>query len=73
MYEMRKGIVIIVVIITLLGLSSLAYATEEDNTIALINKDIMEKLARIEEGQKALNQRIDDLGKRIDGQGRRLV
>ncbi|MFN3740372.1 MAG: hypothetical protein ACK4TF_06840 [Thermodesulfovibrionales bacterium] len=31
-----------------------------------------DRLIRLEEGQKAINQRIDDLGKRIDDLGKRI-
>ena len=31
------------------------------------DREIIERLTRLEEGQKALNKRIDDVSKRIDG------
>jgi len=44
--------------------------------ISTFERETTEKLIRIEtkvdEGQKAINQRIDDLGKRIDDMGKRV-
>ena len=36
------------------------------------DREIVERLTRLEEGQKALNKRIDDVNKRIDGLERSL-
>lgn len=55
---------IIFSLLMLIGLSPLAFATQDDPTLS--GKGVIERLARLEEGQKVLNKRIDDLGKRID-------
>jgi len=39
---------------------------------ASLNEDIIEKLIRLEEGQKALNARFDDVNRRIDDTNRRF-
>jgi len=67
---MKKTIVPIALFLLLIGLSSYSFAAE--GGLALSNKEIIEKLSRLEEGQKGLNKRIDDLGKRIDDQGKRI-
>ena len=36
------------------------------------DKEIIERLTRLEEGQKALNKRIDDVNKRIDDVNKRI-
>ena len=61
---MKKTIVPIALFLLLIGLSSYSFAAE--GGLALSNKEIIEKLSRLEEGQKGLNKRIDDQGKRID-------
>ncbi len=38
----------------------------------ITDREIVERLTRLEEGQKALNKRIDDVNKRIDGLERSL-
>ncbi len=38
----------------------------------ITDKEIIERLTRLEEGQKAINKRIDDVNKRIDGLERSL-
>ena len=62
---MKKGIMIIAVfLLMVLGLYTFVFASQGD--LSLSNKEIIERLARLEEGQKGLNKRIDDQGKRID-------
>jgi len=61
----KKGIMIIAVfLLMVLGLYTFVFASQGD--LSLSNKEIIERLARLEEGQKGLNKRIDDQGKRID-------
>lgn len=38
----------------------------QDGKLSISGKEIIEKLARLEEGQKSLNKRIDDVNKGID-------
>ncbi len=38
----------------------------------ITDKEIIERLTRLEEGQRAINKRIDDVNKRIDGLERGL-
>jgi len=38
----------------------------------ITDKEIVERLTRLEEGQRAINKRIDDVNKRIDGLERGL-
>lgn len=61
---MKSLIMILVCMVTANGLSKFAFAVQAD--ISLTGKEIIERLARLEEGQKTLNKRIDDQGKRID-------
>ena len=67
---MKKATILFFSILMLPGLSPLALATQDDLTLS--GKEIIERLTRIEEGQKGLNKRIDDQGKRIDDQGKRI-
>jgi len=54
-----------IVLITILLFPLLASAVQVAPRIT--DKEIVEKLTRLEEGQKGLNKRIDDVNKRIDG------
>ncbi len=73
--KMHKLLVILLVIIlfSLFLLPGVVPAKENRSTF---EREATEKLIRIEtkvdEGQKAINQRIDDLGKRIDDMGKRV-
>ncbi|MBW1696346.1 MAG: hypothetical protein JRK26_06075 [Deltaproteobacteria bacterium] len=60
----RKMITMFLILLFIFGLSNLSFATEAD--FSLSDKEIIEKLARLEEGQKGLNKRIDDLSARLD-------
>jgi len=62
---MKKTIVPIALFLLLIGLSSYSFAAE--GGLALSNKEIIEKLSRLEEGQKGLNKRIDDLRSELKG------
>jgi chaperonin cofactor prefoldin len=48
-------------------MSLMATITTAEEKITISAKEIVERLTRLEEGQKALNKRIDDINKRIDG------
>jgi len=62
---MKKASVIMVLFLLIaVGLSTFTFAAE--GSLSLSDKEIIEKLARLEEGQKGLNKRIDDVNKRID-------
>jgi len=80
---MKKRITLMMLLLlsVLICLPSVALATQEN--LSLSGKEIIEKLARLEEGQKGLNKRIDDLylrleqgqkalGERIEDQGKRI-
>ena len=62
---MKKAFVIMALFLLIaVGLSTFTFAAE--GGLSLSDKEIIEKLARLEEGQKGLNKRIDDVNKRID-------
>jgi len=62
---MKKKIAeLCLILFMVFGLVGPAFATDGD--VIVSGKEIIEKLARLEEGQKGLNRRIDDQGKRID-------
>ncbi|MCD6353209.1 MAG: hypothetical protein J7M06_03250 [Proteobacteria bacterium] len=63
----KTGLIILSVVFMVAGLVSSVPAGEEGSRSSLDNKTIIEKLARLKEGQNGLNKRIDDLGKRLDG------
>ena len=68
---MKRAIVIIALFLLIaVGLSTFTFAAE--GGLSLSDKEIIEKLARLEEGQKGLNKRIDDVNKRIDDVGNEL-
>jgi predicted PurR-regulated permease PerM len=46
------------------GLTGFVFATQGD--VYVSGKEIIEKLAKLEEGQNGINRRIDNHGKRID-------
>jgi hypothetical protein len=50
--------------VVLMGFAGYGFAAEGD--ISTSGKEIVVKLAKLEEGQNGLNRRIDDQGKRID-------
>ena len=66
----KKSILALIIAIFLFSLSSVTFAVE--GKLDLTNKEIIEKLARLEEGQRGLNARIDGLNRRIDDQGKRI-
>ncbi len=61
---MSKWIVGVLGLVLLLVVAPRALAVEGDLTIS--DRDIIERLTRLEEGQKAINNRIDDVNRRID-------
>ncbi len=62
---MKKAFVIMALFLLIaVGLSTFSFAAE--GSLSLSDKEIIEKLARLEEGQKGLNKRIDGVNKRID-------
>jgi uncharacterized membrane-anchored protein YhcB (DUF1043 family) len=60
---MRK-VIIFISLMAILLVPMVAAAVEKAPRIA--DREIVERLTRLEEGQKALNERIDDVNKRID-------
>ncbi|MBW1678892.1 MAG: hypothetical protein JRJ08_01915 [Deltaproteobacteria bacterium] len=61
-----KGLVMgLLVLIMFFALSSLVFAVEGNLTIK--DREIIERLARIEKGQQGLNKRIDDLRSELKG------
>ena len=68
---MKKAFVIMALFLLIaVGLSTFTFAAE--GSLSLSDKEIIEKLARLEEGQKGLNRRIDDINKRIDDINKRI-
>ena len=61
---MKKIIVIVTVLITVLIIPSLLLAVERAPRIS--DREIVERLTKLEEGQKNLEKRIDGVNKRID-------
>ena len=62
---MKKNIIIVTLIITVLILPSLLYALETAPRIS--DREIVERLTRLEEGQKSLERRFDDLRSEMNG------
>ena len=60
----KKTTLTVIIAFLLFGLSSITFAAE--GGLDLSNKEIIEKLAKLEEGQNGLNKRIDDVNRRID-------
>ena len=58
------GALLVVFVITLSVLPS--FAQDTAGRLSVTDREIIERLTRLEEGQKALNRRMDDMGKRID-------
>ena len=56
---MKKGLIIIPFLITVLMIPSLLLAVERAPRIS--DREIVERLTRLEEGQKHIDKRIDDL------------
>jgi len=67
---MGRWMTVILVIILLAGWVTPALAVEGNLTIS--DREIIERLTRLEEGQKSLEKRIDSLDKRIDGLDKRI-
>ena len=67
---MGRWMAVILVIILLAGWVTPALAVEGNLTIS--DREIIERLTRLEEGQKSLEKRIDGLDKRIDGLDKRI-
>ena len=61
---MRTWIKSVLGLLLLIWVSTPALAVEGDLTIS--DREIIERLTRLEEGQKAINNRIDDVNRRID-------
>ena len=61
---MKKSLIIIPVLITVLMIPSLLLAVERAPRIS--DREIVERLTRLEEGQKHLEKQIDGVNKRID-------
>jgi len=66
---MKKVVIVLGLAIMLLA-PMVASAVEKAPRIT--DKEIVERLTRLEEGQRAINKRIDDVNKRIDGLERGL-
>ncbi|MFH1288973.1 MAG: hypothetical protein ABII25_09820 [bacterium] len=54
----------IVILFVLVSVSSISYAVEKAERIS--DREIIESLATLKEGQKAMNQRFDDMGNSIN-------
>ena len=68
---MKKAILTIALLLFIhSGLSNFAFAAQGD--LSLSTKELIERLTRLEEGQKSLGARIDDLSKRIDDVNERI-
>jgi len=67
---MKKLIVLCLLGLFLFSTQALAQPREEKITISA--REIVERLTRLEEGQKALNQRFDDMNKRFDDMNKRF-
>jgi len=67
---MKKKILIITVLITALIIPSLLLAIETAPRIS--DSEIVERLTRLEEGQKNLEKRFDDVNRRFDDVNRRF-
>lgn len=67
---MKKRIVIITVLITVLIIPSLLLAIERAPRIS--DREIVERLTRLEEGQKNLEKRFDEVNRRFDDVNRRF-
>jgi len=63
---MKKIVTIAVLVILINFISFFTFAFATQGNLSLSEKEIIEKLARLEEGHKALNKRIDDVNKRLD-------
>jgi len=63
MQRVIVGFFLIVVVILCFQPS---FAEDVSGRVSVTDKEIIERLTRLEEGQKALNQRIDDVSQRID-------
>ena len=61
---MKNSLIIIPVLITVLMIPSLLLAVERAPRIS--DREIVERLTRLEEGQKHLEKQIDGVNKRID-------
>ena len=61
---MKKPVFLCIVALFFFSIPALSQISEEK--IIISGKEIAERLTRLEEGQKALNKRIDDTNKRID-------
>jgi len=63
---MKKAFVIMALFLLIaVGLCTFSFAAE--GSLSLSDKEIIEKLARLEEGQKGLNRRIDDVRNELSG------
>ena len=67
---MGRWMAVILGLILLAGWVTPALAVEGNLTIS--DREIIERLTRLEEGQKSLEKRIDSLDKRIDGLDKRI-
>ena len=67
---MKKSLIIIPVLITVLMIPSLLLAVERAPRIS--DREIVERLTRLEEGQKHIVKRFDGVDKRIDGVDKRI-
>ena len=65
-----KRLLFCIFIITTLGFFEVVQAIEVAPRIS--DKEIIERLTKIEEGQKALNKRFDDVNRRIDDLDKKL-
>ena len=71
---MRKlGMVFgIIVYFLFVGVGSMPFAFAVQGNLSLSNKEIIERLAKLQEGQKGLNRRMGDVNKRIDDVNKRI-
>ena len=57
-----RRIILLVLLAIMVSNGCFAY----QKTVSLTDKEIIERLTRLEEGQKAINQRLEEMNKRID-------
>ena len=57
-----RRIILLVLLAIMVSNGCFAY----QKTVSLTDKEIIERLTRLEEGQRAINQRLEEMNKRID-------
>ncbi len=62
----------VLILITTLFVGTIETVLAYQKTASLTDKEIIERLTRLEEGQKGLNKRFDDVNKRFDDVNKRI-